>query len=145
MGDYELPNRIVMASLTRTRCNPEDGVPTEMHARYYSARASAGAILTECSQIREDGVAFPGAAGIHTDAQVAGWKLVTDAVHEKGGRIFLQIWHGGRAVHPDHIGGKTPVAPSAIAINATVHTSKGRQQHEVPHALTIEEIKEIVQ
>eukprot|EP00347_Sterkiella_histriomuscorum_P001145 403373155 len=144
MGDVELPNRIVMAALTRTRCNPADGVPTDLHVEYYSARASSGFILTECSQIREDGCAFPGAAGIHSDEQVEGWKRVNDAIHQKGGRSYLQIWHGGRAVHPDHINGLETVSASAIAINGTVHTKNGRVQHAVPRELTIPEIKELV-
>ena len=105
-GDLELPNRIVVAALTRMRADIDAAVPTDLHVEYYSARASAGIILTECSAIRRDGNCFLGSCSIYTDEQVEGWKRVTDAVHAKGGRIFLQIWHGGRATHPAHIEGK---------------------------------------
>lgn len=89
LGDLELPNRVVMASLTRVRADHATGVPNDLHVQYYSARASAGLIMTECSAIRPDANCFPGAANIYTDEQVAGWKKVTDAVHAKGVRIFL--------------------------------------------------------
>jgi N-ethylmaleimide reductase len=104
MGDLELPNRIVMAALTRCRADPKTGVANDMHVEYYSARASSGFILTECSAIRPDGNCFPGSVGIYSDEQVEGWKKVVDAVHAKGGKIYMQIWHSGRAAHSDHIG-----------------------------------------
>lgn len=144
MGDLELPNRVVMAALTRTRADPVTKVATDLHAEYYAARASAGFILTECSAIRPDGDCFPGSAAIYTDEQVAGWKKVTDAVHEKGGKIYMQIWHGGRAAHSDHIGGVQPISSFAVPINGTVHTIKGRVQHETPRAATLEDIKELI-
>jgi N-ethylmaleimide reductase len=122
LGDLQLKNRMAMASLTRQRADYATGVANDMHVEYYSKRADCGIMFTECSSIRPDGNCFPGSAGIYSDEQVEAWKKVTDAVHEKGGVIFLQIWHAGRAAHPDHIGGQTPVAPSAIAINDTVYT-----------------------
>jgi len=134
-----------MAALTRCRCQNNDGIPTDLHAEYYSARASSGFMLTECTAIRADGNCFPGACGIWNDEQVEGWRKVIDAVHAKGGRIYLQIWHGGRAVHPDHIGGAETISSSAVAINETVHTQNGRVQHAVPRAVTLEEIKELIQ
>jgi len=113
IGAMALPNRIIMAPMTRNRA-PES-IPVPLMATYYSQRAEAGLLITEGSQISTEAVGYPGTPGIHTDAQVDGWKLVTDAVHAKGGRIFLQLWHCGRASHPDFHGGKLPVAPSAIA------------------------------
>jgi len=126
------------------RADAEAAVPTDLHVEYYSSRASAGIILTECSAIRRDGNCFLGSCSIYTDEQVEGWKRVTDAVHAKGGRIFLQIWHGGRAAHSSHIEGKQPICPSAIAINATVNTPQGRVPHIVPRELAVEEIQQLV-
>ncbi len=125
MGDLTLPNRIVMAALTRMRASNETHDPNDMHVEYYSSRADAGFILSECSGVSQEGDAFPGSASIFSDVQVAGWKRVVDAVHEKGGRIFLQIWHGGRACHPDQTGGVLPLAPSAIVINGVSRTPSG--------------------
>lgn len=105
-----------MASLTRMRADPTTACGNEMHVEYYEKRADCGLIFCECAPIRPDGNAFPGAIGLYTDEQVESLKKVTDAVHAKGGLIFMQIWHGGRAVHPDQIGGQIPIAPSAIAI-----------------------------
>lgn len=106
IGDLELKNRVVVAALTRVRADKVTAVPNDLHVEYYSARSSAGLILTECAAIRRDGNAFNGSASIFNDEQVEGWKRVTEAVHAKGGKIFLQIWHGGRACHSEHILGK---------------------------------------
>ncbi|CDW88259.1 fad fmn-binding family protein [Stylonychia lemnae] len=144
MGDLELPNRIVMAALTRCRCDPSNGVPTDLHKEYYSARAESAFMLSECSSIRPDGNCFPGSTGIYSDEQVEGWKKVIDEVHAKGGRIYLQIWHSGRAAHSDHLGGQTPISSSAIAIADTVHTQNGRVAHVTPRAVTVEEIKQLI-
>lgn len=133
-----------MAALTRCRADPATGVPNDLHVKYYSARASAGLILTECSAIRPDGDCFPGSAGIYTDEQVEGWRRVTDAVHAKGGKIFLQIWHAGRAAHPEHIGGLQTISCSPYAIDGTVHTPIGRLPHTVPKEATIEDIRQLV-
>ena len=133
-----------MAALTRQRADYVTQIPNDLHVEYYSARASAGFILTECSSVSPEGNAYPGAASIFNDEQTAGWKRVVDAVHAKGGRIFLQIWHGGRAVHPSKVGGLQTYGPSAIAIPGAVHTKNGRVPHEVPKACTKEDIQRIV-
>ncbi len=144
VGSYQLQNRVLMAPMTRCRADA-GGVPNAMMAEYYAQRASAGLIITECTQISPTGVSFPNTPGIHSPEQIAGWKQVTQAVHDKGGRIFLQIWHTGRASHPDAIpGGVQPVGPSAIAAKGTIYTSKGLQPYATPRALSVEEIHEIV-
>ncbi len=115
LGPLQLPNRAVMAPMTRNRAGPGN-VPTELNATYYAQRAGAGLIISEATQVSPQGVAYPGTPGIHSAAQVTGWKRVTDAVHGAGGRIFLQLWHVGRISHPSmQPGGALPVAPSAIA------------------------------
>ncbi|MEA2727364.1 MAG: N-ethylmaleimide reductase [Acetobacteraceae bacterium] len=146
-----LPNRIVMASITPSRAQRHAEVPTELDARYYGERASAGLIVTEASQISPEGKGFAGAPGIHTDAQRDGWRLVTDAVHDAGGRIFLQLSHVGRVSHsslqPD---GRAPVAPSAIrARNTNVyaidHNGFPRlTPADTPRALDTTEIARVV-
>ncbi|MDO9009107.1 MAG: alkene reductase, partial [Thiobacillus sp.] len=114
LGPLLLPNRIVMAPLTRNRASTGN-VPGPMNIEYYVQRASAGLILTEATQISPQGVGYPLTPGIHSDEQVAGWRAVTDAVHAAGGRIFLQLWHVGRISHPSlQPEGALPVAPSAI-------------------------------
>ena len=141
---FSFPNRIAMAALTRMRCDYNTCVPNELHVKYYSERARKCAfVLTECTSISKLGNNFPGACGIYTDEQVEGWKKVIDAVHKEGGKIFLQIWHCGRAGHSND--GGLPVAPSPIPLKGQAHTSKGKADYEVPHELTIEEIKEIVE
>ena len=109
IGDLELKNRVVMAPLTRSRANEERALG-ELHATYYRQRSGAGLIVSEATQISQQGIGYPATPGIHTEAQVAGWKTVTDAVHEEGGAIFLQLWHVGRISLPRHQpdGGKTP-------------------------------------
>lgn len=145
VGPYELPNRIVMAPLTRNRAG-EGNVPQALNAEYYAQRASAGLIITEASQISPQGVGYPFTPGIHTDAQVAGWRLVTDAVHARGGRIFLQLWHVGRISHPSlQPGGELPVAPSAIKPDGEAFTYEGLQPFVIPRALEIREIPGIVE
>ena len=115
-----------MAPLTRCRAD-ENHVPTALMAEHYSQRASAGLIIAEATAAMDGCSAFGAEPGIHNDAQVAGWKQVTDAVHAKGGQIVLQIWHGGRACHPALNGGRVPVAPSSIAItNDEIHTPDGK-------------------
>ena len=115
LGPLDLPNRVVMAPMTRNRAGPGN-VPTALNATYYAQRAGAGLIVSEATQVSPQGVGYPGTPGIHSAEQVAGWKLVTDAVHDAGGRIFLQLWHVGRISHPSmQPGGALPVAPSAIA------------------------------
>jgi N-ethylmaleimide reductase len=144
-GVLELKNRIVMAPMTRSRAG-QGGVPTALMAEYYVQRASAGLIITEGSQVSQQGVGYPSTPGIHTDAQVTGWRRVTDAVHNAGGRIFLQLWHVGRMSHPSmQPGGALPVAPSAIAPDGEIYTATGRQPFVTPRALEREEIPGVVE
>jgi N-ethylmaleimide reductase len=144
LGALTLPNRILMAPLTRCRAD-ENHVPTALMAEHYSQRASAGLIIAEATAAMDGCSAFGAEPGIYNQAQVAGWKLVTDAVHAKGGRIVLQIWHGGRACHPALNGGKVPVAPSAIAItNDEVYTPQGKVPYTVPRELADAEIPGII-
>jgi N-ethylmaleimide reductase len=143
-GSLTLPNRILMAPLTR--CRAEQGhVPGPLMAEHYAQRASAGLIIAEATMAMEGNSAFWMEPGIYNDAQVAGWRAVTDAVHAKGGRIFLQIWHGGRACHPLLNDGQQPVAPSPIAITGDeVHTPQGKQPYVTPRELQDHEIPGII-
>ncbi len=141
VGPYTLANRLVMAPMTRSRAGAGE-VPTADVATYYQQRASAGLIVTEGSQISPEGVGYLNTPGIHTDAQVEGWQRVTRAVHRRGGKIFLQLWHVGRISHPDlQPGGAIPVAPSAIApAGAFSFTTRGKEPVPTPRALDIAEI-----
>jgi N-ethylmaleimide reductase len=144
MGPLRLSNRIVMAPLTRSRADQGD-VPGELQATYYSQRASAGLILSEATQISQQGKGYAFTPGIYTEAQVAGWRLVTGAVHAKGGHIFCQLWHVGRISHPDlQENGQLPVAPSAIAPEGQAFTESGFKPHVTPRALETHEIAGIV-
>ncbi|MBU6230414.1 MAG: alkene reductase [Cyanobacteria bacterium REEB459] len=145
LGALYLPNRIFMAPLTRCRASL-DHVPTALMADYYSQRASAGLIIAEATMAMAGNSAFYTEPGIYNQAQIEGWRLVTDAVHRQGGHIFLQLWHGGRACHPLFNNGAQPVAPSPIAITSEeVHTPAGKQPHAVPRALPDAEIATIVE
>lgn len=143
LGDHVLPNRIVMSPMTRGRAE-ENAIPGKIMAKYYALRAAAGLIITEATAISPQGYGWLNAPGIWNDAQVQGWKSVTDAVHANGGRIFLQLWHMGRVSHPDFLNGKLPVAPSAVAAQGESHTPEGNKPYVTPHELTINEIKAIV-
>lgn len=144
LGDLSLPNRMVMAPLTRNRAG-EGNVPTALNAEHYTQRASAGLIITEGSQISPQGVGYPATPGIHSAEQVAGWKQVTEAVHAAGGRIFIQLWHVGRISHPSlQPGNAQPVAPSAVRPQGEAVTYEGMQPFETPRALTLEEIPGLV-
>ncbi len=143
LGDLRLANRMVMAPMTRSRA-VDGNVPNPLAALYYAQRASAGLIVTEGSQVSQLGIGYYRTPGIHTDAQVAGWKTVTDAVHHAGSRIFLQLWHVGRMSHPDFLGGALPVAPSAIPVGEEIHTPLGKKMMPVPRALEASEIPGIV-
>jgi N-ethylmaleimide reductase len=144
LGALTIPNRVLMAPLTRCRAD-QDHVPTALMAEHYSQRASAGLIIAEATAAMAGCSAFGAEPGIYSAAQVAGWKLVTDAVHAKGGQIVLQIWHGGRACHPNLNGGKVPVAPSSIAItNDEVYTPQGKVPYTVPRELADAEIPAII-
>jgi N-ethylmaleimide reductase len=145
LGPLSLPNRIVMAPMTRNRAG-NGNAPTALNATYYAQRASAGLIISEATQISPQGLGYPGTPGIHNAEQIAGWKLVTDAVHAAGGRIFLQLWHVGRISHPSlQPGGALPVAPSAIAPTGQAWTLDGMKPYVTPHALTVAEIAGIVE
>lgn len=144
VGALTLPNRILMAPLTRCRAEA-DHVPGPLMAEYYAQRASAGLIIAEATMAMEGNSAFWMEPGIYNEAQIAGWKLVTDAVHAKGGLIVLQIWHGGRACHPLLNGGAQPVAPSAIPIiGDEVHTPEGKKPYVTPRELRDDELPGIV-
>ncbi|OAI21546.1 alkene reductase [Methylomonas lenta] len=145
IGALNLPNRIFMAPLTRCRADA-DHVPTALMAEYYSQRASAGLIIAEATMAMEGHSAFWTEPGIYSAQQIAGWRQVTDAVHAAGGRIFLQIWHGGRACHPLLNAGAQPVAPSALAIlNDEVHTPEGNKPYAMPRELLDDELPAIVE
>ncbi len=145
IGPYTLENRVVMAPLTRNRAGAGN-VPRAMNVEYYVQRASAGLIITEASQVSPQGVGYPGTPGIHTAAQVTGWKRITDAIHAEGGRIFLQLWHVGRISHPSlQPDGALPVAPSAIRPAGDAFTATGPQPFVTPRALETAELPGIVE
>lgn len=146
IGSLHLKNRIIMAPLTRMRSLQPGNVPQKLNAEYYAQRATAGLIISEATQISQQGQGYPATPGIYSQAQIDGWKLITQSVHEKGGKIFLQLWHVGRISHssfqPDH---SLPVGPSAIKPSGKVLTCDWKQsEYEIPHALTPNEIKSII-
>lgn len=143
LGKVELANRIIMAPLTRCRATLEH-IPTDIMATYYSQRASAGLIIAEATMVAEDQSAFFHEPGIYSDEQVLAWSKVTEAVHAKGGKIFLQLWHGGRACHPALNNGKVPVGASAIAIQGEAHTPEGNMPYVVPKVLKDSEMPDIL-
>lgn len=138
LGPLYLPNRLVMAPLTRNRADA-DGVPGALMATQYAQRASAGLIIAEGTTPNAAGQTYPNIPGIHSAAQIAGWRQVTDAVRAEGGAMFLQLQHGGRVGHPDN-SGLVPQAPSPIALPETIHTPAGRRPSVVPRAMTVEDI-----
>lgn len=144
LGELELPNRLVMAPLTRVRSGKE-GIPGPLVVEHYRQRASLGLIVSEGTYPSRAGQGFPGQPGLVTEEQLAGWTKVTAAVHAEGGRIFAQVMHAGRVTHEDTTGGYAVVAPSAIAIDGETRTYEGKQPFPVPHALTAEELPGIVQ
>ncbi|WP_375434148.1 alkene reductase [uncultured Hymenobacter sp.] len=146
MGALHLPNRLVMAPMTRSRANNDGNVPTDSTVKYYVQRASAGLIITEGSQISQQGVGYIYTPGIHSEAQVAGWKKVTDAVHAEGGRIFMQLWHVGAISHPFFQNGELPVAPSAVQpTGVKAFTANGMEEIPAPRALETHEVKAVVE
>ncbi|MFF2328721.1 MULTISPECIES: alkene reductase [unclassified Streptomyces] len=142
LGPLTLPHRLVMAPLTRNRATV-DGVPTPLMATYYAQRASAGLIIAEASTPNAEGQTYPNITAIHSPAQVEGWRRVTEAVRAEGGRMILQLQHGGRVGHPD-TSGLVPVAPSPIALPETIHTPDGRRPSVVPREMTVEDIRRTV-
>src|SRR4030067_1736422 len=145
MGDIKLRNRVVMAPMTRSRANNPENAPTDLMAKYYEQRVAAGLIITEGSQISKRAVGYINTPGIYSTAQVERWKKVTKAVHDKGGKLFLQLWHVGRMSHPDFHKGELPLAPSAINTNEKSYTPKGFKDTVTPKAMTINDIKQTVQ
>jgi len=143
LGALTLPNRILMAPLTRGRAT-RDHVPTELMRTYYAQRAGAGLILTEATGISRQGLGWPYAPGLWSEAQVEGWKPVVEAVHDAGGRIFAQLWHMGRVVHSSFLGGDAPVSASATRAPAKAHTYEGRQLYDLARALRRDEIPGVV-
>lgn len=144
LGEMTLPNRLVMAPLTRCRSG-EDGVPGPMVVEHYRQRASLGLIVSEGTYPSHAGQGFPGQPGLVTEEQIEGWSRVTDAVHAEGGRIFAQVMHAGRVTHEDTNGGHPVVGPSAIAIDGMTRTYKGKQPYPVPHALTEDELPGVIE
>jgi N-ethylmaleimide reductase len=143
LGNLKLSNRMVMAPMTRCRA-VEGNVPNPLAVTYYTQRAQAGLILTEGSQVSPQGVGYIRTPGIYSPEQVAGWRKVTDAVHQAGSKIFLQLWHVGRVSHPDYHGGLLPVAPSALPVEGAVHTQFGKKNIEIPRAFEFSEIPDII-
>jgi 2,4-dienoyl-CoA reductase-like NADH-dependent reductase (Old Yellow Enzyme family) len=143
LGDIEIPNRIVMAPLTRCRAD-EGRIPNDLMAEYYLQRASAGLIISEATAVDPMGVGYPDTPGIWSAEQVEGWRLVTDVVHKADSKIFCQLWHVGRISHPCYLNGALPVAPSAIAAQGQVSLVRPKQDYPVPRALETEEIPAIV-
>ncbi len=144
LGELRLPNRILMAPLTRSRAG-DSRVPNELMAQYYRQRASAGLIISEATSVTAQGVGYAGTPGIWSDEQLQGWRLTTRAVHEAGGRIFLQLWHVGRISHPMFLDGQQPVAPSPIAPAGNVSLVRPETPFVVPRALTIKEIHGVIE
>ena len=138
-----LSNRIVMSAMTRTRASDDD-VPTDVMRDYYVQRASAGLIVTECTQVSDQAHGIIRAPGIHRADQIAAWREITDAVHSAGGRIYCQLWHCGRVAHPDMRGGKQPVGPSPIPATGDFFLPSGRVEFPVPRELRMDEIPGIV-
>ena len=143
VGALNLPNRILLAPLTRTRAGLEH-LPNDLMAEYYSQRASGGLLITECTMVMPNTSAFVAEPGIYSQAQIEGWKKTTAAVHAKGGRIYMQIWHCGRAAHPAINGGQASVSSTAVPIEGEIATPAGKVPHVAAHALTQAEIPAIV-
>src|SRR4030042_6935891 len=145
MGNIKLRNRLVMAPMTRSRANNPENAPKDLMAKYYEQRASAGLIITEGSQISKRAVGYINTPGLYSTAQAEGWTKVPKAVHDKGGKLFLQLWHVGRMSHRDFHNGELPLAPSAINPNEKSYTPKGFKNTVPPTAMTINDIKQTVQ
>jgi N-ethylmaleimide reductase len=144
MGDLELPNRIVMAPLTRMRAGPIDHAPTALQAEYYAQRASAGLIVAEATAISPDGFGWADTPGLWSAEQVRGWRRVTDAVHAAGGRIIAQLWHTGAIAHPDVRGGAPPLSASDVNLRQQSVTPTGRKPTVAPRPMTTDEIRQTV-
>lgn len=142
VGAYKLRNKLIMGAMTRCKADPKDGIPNDLHVKYYTQRGEdAGLVLTECVPIRQDGEGFPGAAQLFNKEQANGWKKVTDSVHKVGGRIFAQLYHAGRATCSEKIGGKQVVGASDIQNRYSSESTK----YDVPVALSTKEVEQLVQ
>ncbi|TNE30840.1 MAG: alkene reductase [Alphaproteobacteria bacterium] len=144
LGDLQLPNRVIMSPLTRCRADHGTRVPNGLMAEYYAQRAGAGLIISEATSVDPMGVGYPDTPGIWSDAQVDGWRKVTSAVHAKGGRIYLQLWHVGRVSHSSYLDGALPLAPSAVKSAGHVSLIRPKTEFETPRALELEEIPAII-
>jgi 2,4-dienoyl-CoA reductase-like NADH-dependent reductase (Old Yellow Enzyme family) len=145
LHDLELSNRVVMAPLTRARSGP-DRIPNDLMREYYVQRASAGLIVSEATTISPHANGWVESPGIYTAAMETGWRQITDALHAAGGKIFLQLWHMGRASHSDYHGGQPAVAPSGVAINGDgIYTPQGKKPYETPRALSTDEVKATIE
>jgi len=144
LGAIEAKNRIIMAPLTRGRSDQPGSIPNAMMATYYSQRAGAGLIISEATGISVEGLGWPAAPGAWSDEQAEGWKLTTEAVHQAGGKIVMQLWHMGRLVHPDFLDGAPPVSASATTAPDHAHTREGRKPHHQARALGKDEISRVV-
>ncbi len=141
LGDWRLPNRVVLAPTTRARV--PGGVPGDLQVAYYAQRAGAGLVVTEGTWVSERAIGFENVPGLYTEAQVAGWRRVTDVVHSLGGRIVVQLWHTGAVSHPDLLGAR-PAGPSAVNPEEPVHTAAGRRSTGTPRELSVAEIRATV-
>ncbi|MFS7873299.1 alkene reductase [Streptomyces asiaticus] len=144
LGDLQLPNRVVMAPMTRARATGAGLVPNGMHTDYYGQRAGAGLIVTEGTWVSERAIGFPNVPGVWSEEQISGWRRVTDVVHALGGRIVLQLWHTGAASHPDHLGGALPAGPSAVDPRERTYTPGGPKATVTPREMTINDIRDTV-
>ena len=144
-GDFRLNNRIVMAPLTRGRADNASNIATPLIAEYYRQRSSAGLIISEGSQVSPMGVGYGNTPGIYSEEQTEAWKQVTEAVHEKDGKIFVQLWHVGRLSHPKFLNGKLPLAPSAIEFDYLARLPEGPEQAPIPKEMTFEDIKTVIE
>ena len=145
LGRYDLPHRIVLAPLTRSRARQPGNVPTALNACYYAQRASAALLVSEATQVSMQGQGYAWTPGIHSREQVDGWRLVTDAMHKAGGLVFLQLWHVGRISHPSlQPDGAAPVGPSALQPPGQTMTAQGMQPFVMPRALETHEIASVV-
>lgn len=145
LGKIEIPNRVIMAPLTRSRADDASDVPAAFAADYYAQRATAGLVITEATQVSRMAKGYIQTPGIYNDEQVRAWSAITDAVHAQGGRIVMQIWHVGRCSHPDLLPGRaSPVAPSAIRADSMAFTAAGPQPCAQPTALDAEGIRQTI-
>jgi len=145
IGALTLKNRVIMAPLTRSRAVGGKRVPNALMAEYYAQRSTAGLIISEATSVTPQGVGYENTPGIWSDEQVEGWKLITEAVHAKGGKIVLQLWHVGRISDPSLLDGQAPVAPSAIAARGNVSLLRPVRPYAVPRALDLAEIAGVVE